>query len=357
MRIIFSLLLPLIAIAAGASTEIKWLNTEHDFGAFDENDGKVSCDFKFVNSGSEPVAIITVHTTCGCTTSSYTKGPVAPGDTAVIHAQFNPIGRAGRFEKNIYVDCNTTPRRTTLAIKGVVVGSSNTVRSKFPVEAGPLKLRGDVIAFGEIQAPRMTTFYLDAYNTASDTIYPHWKNLPPYITVNNPGAPVAPGDFHTFALSFDSFKCKDYGVINNEFELIPDTRSPQSKTIKSVAIVSEDFSRLTPAQRAKAPVISVSPTRIELPPPAPGTKQVTCMITITNKGKDPLLVRRVYSADTGVTVADFPKKIKKGASASIIVNINLDQITTPAVNARVAIVTNAPESPTTIVRIAGDINQ
>ena len=81
------------------------------------------------------------------------------------------------------------------------------------------------------------------------------------------------------------------------------------------------------------------------------------MITITNKGKDPLLVRRVYSADTGVTVADFPKKIKKGASASIIVNINLDQITTPAVNARVAIVTNAPESPTTIVRIAGDINQ
>ena len=47
------------SLAAGnihADTHIKWLETVHDFGAFDENDGKVFCDFHFVNEGSEPVA-------------------------------------------------------------------------------------------------------------------------------------------------------------------------------------------------------------------------------------------------------------------------------------------------------------
>lgn len=335
-----------------AATAVRWLGTEHDFGAFDEDDGKVSCVFRFVNTGDEPVSIISVRATCGCTTSSYTKGSVAPGDTATVNVTFNPVGRAGKFEKKVYVDCSTDPRRTELTIKGVVVGSSNTVRSRFPVDAGALKLRSDMVAFGELQANHIKTVYLDAYNTTTETLYPRWENLPPYISVANKPQGIDPGDFTTFAISFDPFKCKQYGVITDEITLATDN---SSKTIKCVAILSEDFSRLTPAQLAKAPVIKVSPTRVELPAVSRRQGTVKCDITVTNEGKQPLLLRRVYSADSGVEVSSFPEKIKKGGSAVITVEINLAEITSDMINARVSIVSNSPSSPTVIVRIAGDI--
>lgn len=353
--ILISLLLTAFA-SLSAAPAIKWLSTEHDFGAFDENDGKVSCQFRFVNTGDEPVGIITVRATCGCTTSSYTKGAIAPGDTATVNVVFNPVGRAGKFEKKVYVDCNTTPRRSELVIKGVVVGSSNTVRSKFPVEAGPLKLRSDMVAFGEIISNRIKTVYLDAYNSSPDTIRPAWEKLPPYITVGKKPEGIPPGEFSTFAISFDPYKCKEYGVLTDKILLLPDPADSQEGiSISAVAIVSEDFSNLTPAQLAKAPVIKVSPTRMELSPVKRSEGKVRCTIMVSNEGKQPLLLRRVYSADSGVDVPDFPAKIKKGASAPITVEINLDEIGSEMINARVSIVSNSPSSPTTIVRIAGEI--
>ena len=339
-------------VSMSATKSVRWLATEHDFGAFDENDGKVSCEFRFVNTGDEPVAIVNVRATCGCTTSNYSKGAVAPGDTATITVLFNPVGRAGRFEKNVYVDLNMEPRRTSLTIKGVVVGSSNTVRSRFPIDAGPLKLRSDMLAFGEIPANRIKTVYLDAYNTSVNPINPRWENLPPYISVGAKSEGIPPGEFSTFAITFDPFKCKEYGVVNDEISLLADG---EKSVIKTVAILSEDFSGLTPAQLAKAPVIKVSPTRLELTPVSRQQQEVTCNIMVTNEGKQPLLLRRVYSADTGVDVVSFPEKIKKGGSGMITVKINLNEITSDIINARVSIVSKSPKSPTTIVRIAGEI--
>lgn len=353
-RLSLTLLLLSAIVALHAETSIRWIGTVHDFGAFDENDGKVNCRFHFVNTGDEPVAIITVRTTCGCTTSSYTRGSVAPGDTAAIDVVFNPVGRAGKFEKEIFVDTNTDPRRSQLTIKGVVIGSSNTVRSRFPIDAGALKLRSDMIAFGELPSTRIKTEYLDTYNTSADTLNPQWENLPPYISVGNKPDGIAPGEFNTFAISFDPYKCKEYGVITDEITL---RTGNDTKVIKTVAIVSEDFTRLTPAQLAKAPVIKVSPTRVELTPVSRSQKKVECHITVSNEGKQPLLLRRVYSADDGVEVSDFPEKIKKGNTADITVTINLDDISSDFINARVSIVSNSPTSPTTIVRIAGEITQ
>ncbi|MDE6267406.1 MAG: DUF1573 domain-containing protein [Muribaculaceae bacterium] len=341
-----------VAASMSASGSIRWLATEHDFGAFDENDGKVSCMFRFVNTGDEDVAIVNVRATCGCTTSSYSRGAITPGDTATVTVVFNPVGRAGKFEKNVYVDCTTEPRRTELTIKGVVVGSSNTVRSRFPVDAGPLKLRSSMLAFGEIESNRMKTVYLDAYNTSVDTLRPKWENLPPYITVGDKPEGIAPGEFSTFAVTFDPFKCKEYGVITDEITLMA---GKERSIIKTVAIVSEDFSRLTPAQLAKAPVIKVSPSRLELTPVSRAQGTVKCNILVSNDGKQPLLLRRVYSGDSGVDVESFPEKIKKGGSAVITVTINLEEIASDTINARVSIVSNSPSSPTTIVRIAGDI--
>ncbi|MDE7135185.1 MAG: DUF1573 domain-containing protein, partial [Muribaculaceae bacterium] len=69
MNRILSLIAICASLTAVAEVKIQWLETEHNFGAFDENDGEVTCEFRFVNVGDEPVRVSNVRTSCGCTTS------------------------------------------------------------------------------------------------------------------------------------------------------------------------------------------------------------------------------------------------------------------------------------------------
>ena len=66
------------AIGASAEGQGVWLEQKHDFGAFDEGLGTVYCDFRLVNTGNEPIAIINARANCGCTRPEYSRDPIAP---------------------------------------------------------------------------------------------------------------------------------------------------------------------------------------------------------------------------------------------------------------------------------------
>lgn len=55
----------LIAFAAGEA-EIKFEKTSHDFGTFPESE-KVTCTFKFTNTGDNLLVIHQAIASCGCT--------------------------------------------------------------------------------------------------------------------------------------------------------------------------------------------------------------------------------------------------------------------------------------------------
>ena len=65
--------------------------------------------------------------------------------------------------------------------RGVVIGSSNTLRSRFPVDAGALKLQGNTAALGRVKKGRMTSCNIRAYNQSGDTVVARVEGLPRYI--------------------------------------------------------------------------------------------------------------------------------------------------------------------------------
>ena len=357
MRNFISLLVCLVSLAAYSQTsKVLWLEQVHDYGAFDENMGKVSCRFSFVNTGDATLSIISARASCGCTTSDFSTRPVEPGDTGHIEVVYNPTGRPGRFEKKVYVDMNTRPKRTTLIVKGVVIGSSNTLRSRFPVEAGPVKLKTSVVPFGELKKGKTKAAFLDIYNTTADTLHPYFNNLPPYITATLADGAVAPGDYSAFSLSFDSSKTDLFGIVTDSLSFVPDKAYPQDAvTISTVAMIAEDFSTLTPGQRKNAPVISVVPDQIDCGTIYKGSGLIHKTLTVKNLGKDPLILRRVYSADRGVEI-EFPSdKIKKGKSAEIKITIDPQQFPSNIMDARLSIISNAPDNPVMPLRIVGEL--
>jgi hypothetical protein len=79
----------------------------HDFGDIYQGD-KVEHIFKFENSGSQPLIITNVQTTCGCTASEWPREPVLPGESADLKVNFNSAGKFGRQNKVITIVSNST---------------------------------------------------------------------------------------------------------------------------------------------------------------------------------------------------------------------------------------------------------
>ncbi|MCM1020707.1 MAG: DUF1573 domain-containing protein [Muribaculum sp.] len=94
---------------------------EYNFGNVAEKGGRVSHEFKIVNTGDKPLVFISATASCGCTRPVVPKEPVAPGDTGIVAVSYEPLGRPGEFNKTITVKTNAKPAKVKLRIVGVVV--------------------------------------------------------------------------------------------------------------------------------------------------------------------------------------------------------------------------------------------
>ena len=83
-------------------------------------DEKPQAIFTLKNTGSHPLLIKNVLTTCGCTNPQWEKRPVLPGQTREIIVTFKP-NSLGRFTKTIQVLCNTSPALHELKLEGHVI--------------------------------------------------------------------------------------------------------------------------------------------------------------------------------------------------------------------------------------------
>ncbi|MEJ7665529.1 MAG: DUF1573 domain-containing protein [Hymenobacter sp.] len=105
-----SLTLCLLALAARAQGVLTFESTDHDFGLVPEGT-MATHEFKFKNTGNQPVVIANAQASCGCTTPEWTKSPVLPGRSGVIKAVYNSAGRPGVFAKTVTVLSNATEGR------------------------------------------------------------------------------------------------------------------------------------------------------------------------------------------------------------------------------------------------------
>jgi hypothetical protein len=107
-------LLPLIfcLCANSAFAQLTWDKTEQNFYATPE-DGSVVARYKFTNTGSEPIRIQSVLTSCGCTTAALAKNEYAPGESGEIAANFVFGGHTGSQYKRIMVSTSAAPGQPT----------------------------------------------------------------------------------------------------------------------------------------------------------------------------------------------------------------------------------------------------
>ena len=124
--VLFTMILG-VGFATQAQTkpaDFKFDKESYDFGKVTL--GKpVSIDFKFTNTGEEPLIISKVETSCGCTVPEYTQTPVKKGESGVIKVTYTPAGAPMPFSKIVTITSNAKTSTKVLYIKGETVAASS----------------------------------------------------------------------------------------------------------------------------------------------------------------------------------------------------------------------------------------
>ncbi|MCX6240839.1 MAG: DUF1573 domain-containing protein [Bacteroidetes bacterium] len=114
--------------------EISFDKLVHDYGTIVQgSDG--GCEFKFTNTGKEPLILSKPITSCGCTTSSWPQEPILPGKSDVIKVNYN-TNNIGPVNKTVTVNSNGKTATVRLTIKGTVVAKPATTTPEKPNEQG-----------------------------------------------------------------------------------------------------------------------------------------------------------------------------------------------------------------------------
>src|SRR5687768_2375814 len=95
---------------------ITFIEKSHDFGDIPQG-GKVEYIFKFKNTGTQPLVISDVITTCQCTAKQWSKEPVMPGKSGQITVSFDSAGKMGIQNKVISIQSNATNSTERVSIR------------------------------------------------------------------------------------------------------------------------------------------------------------------------------------------------------------------------------------------------
>jgi len=323
---------------------ISFVARSYDFGTIREEVGKVSHDFVFTNDGKAPLVIQQVTASCGCTTPQWTKQPIAPGAQGKIRVTYTATGRPGNFTKTITVANNSDENPVQLTIRGVVTPKPLSQSQAFPVDFGSVRLKSTVIPVGTVRKGETKSMVVSVLNSSDKSISLSLGSLPRYITAVTQQQQLAPGKTVLLKLNYNSALINDWGFRNDRIALIVNNDAAASKEnwLTVAGFISEDFSKLTLAQKASAPVAVLLTKKVALGK-IKSNGRLTGSFELLNTGKTPLLIRKLFS-DCDCISAQLPQQgIAAGKRATIHFSLNAGKTIGHKIE-NVNLMTNSPST-------------
>ena len=343
-KIFTTLFMALTAVAMMAQQPvITFEKTEHDFGKINEADGRVSTVFEFKNEGMAPLVLSNVRASCGCTTPTWTKEPIEPGQTGSITVTYNPNGRPGRFQKTVTITSNATEATKRVYIKGEVIPKAAKPANKYTVAVGALNMKTKTLDLGTIKKGENKSGELEYANLGKDAHHVELatSGADTYLINQVTLADVKANETGKFVFAIDTKAPKLYGPVEAYAFVVIDGKKEIDEAHKLVikANIEEDFSGLS---------IEV-PAEFNAGKIAKG-KNLKFVFPIKNIGVNPLEIRRAYAADKALNVKQ-PKAVKSGKKGSIAVDINTKGMAPGAYGREVVIITNDYMTPIKRVKV------
>ncbi len=338
-----------------AQEALQFDTKDFDFGEIEEAGGPVDHRFEFVNKGMEPIQILGVKASCGCTTPNWSKEVIPPGESGFITARYNPMNRPGAFRKSLRVSTSKPEVTATLFIKGSVNPRPRTIEDDLPTKIGFLRMKYRSLNFGKITTEKTVSRSFDVYNEGDAPIsfLPDETQAPNFMEVTFEPETLEPKGKGKIVVNYDPQKMGNLGFQTSKVSISTTETNFKVKDLNVIATIEEYFAPLSPEELAEAPKLAVSDKvhdfgKIEK------DAVVTTEFTLTNEGKTSLNIRQTAS-NCGCTTTELPvMDLKPGASTTMKVTFDSKgrrgrQYKT------VTIFSNDPANPTQVLSIRAEV--
>lgn len=305
------------------------------------------------NTGDRPVIITRVSPMTMQVKAEWDKQPLLPGKSGEIRLVFTPTQLPEDFNYNILVYSNATNNRQELSFSGHIADNPGQPYLLYKHDLSGLRFKLTNLNLNKVYTWEKRTDTLYYYNTRKEEVSVGMHYQPPYISTVFLPEKVKPGQRGSIIITYDAPQKNDYGYHYESLILSIDRSRDYKNRLGITANLVEDFSRLSPQERAKAPVAAFEKKEINFGELRPGEK-ANCDFVLTNAGKSTLFIRKTKASCgcTAVTLGD--QSLEAGKSTTIRATFDSTGKTGRQFKS-ITIITNDPEHPETILTLNGSI--
>jgi hypothetical protein len=320
MRVLVFFLI-LLAFTTGNSQQAEPLIFKekiHDFGELRETSGNANHEFTFQNNAGRPVRILSVQASCGCTTPDWSKEPVLQGKSGFVKVSFDPRGKPGYFNKTLTVTTDLDGSAIVLQIKGQVLTNLKKAETSYTVQSGHLRLKTTSFNLGRIfinKDPSLSEF--EIYNEGDQAIRFLETAAPFYLQVEAP-ATLQPGEKSKVRIAYNATSKNQYGFVSDNIEFLTDDDELPRKSFSVYATIEEYFPILSSQELAKAPVLSLEYTTVDLGRTR-SDNPLSANVKLKNTGKKELQIRTIQSNCTCLNIQNKKTTIKSNEEIELSV--------------------------------------
>lgn len=315
----------------------------------------VRITYNFTNTGSSPLVISNVTTSCACTIADWTKKPIPAGAKGQVTATFDAEA-IGRFYKEVGVYCNASSMPIYLEFNGEVTADSRDYMHTHPYGFDAIRLNKQEIEFNSVNKGDKPQVEILVANTSNKTYVPVLMHLPPYLSAKAYPEILGKQKNGKIVVTLHTDKLPKLGITSTSVYLsrfMGDKVGTENEIPVSVALLP-DFAHVSDYTRQNPPCIQLSNKQLEFLNLKPSQKK-SQTILITNTGKSELVIQdmQVFSMALGV-------KLKKhvlapGETTKMKITVLSKNIGRTKGTPRILMITNDPKHPMITVKVKTSI--
>ncbi len=353
MKRIFTTLYILAAVALTAIAQPRFAsNTEmHNFGQV-EWKHSATAQYTITNTGDQPLVLTEVEPDCACSVAQWTQTPIQPGEKGTISVTFDAEA-LGRFQKSVAIYTNAQPHLVYLKFNGEVVQKITDFTKAHPYLIGQIRIDKNNLDFPDMQHGEQSVMQISVVNLSDRPYEPVLMHLPPYLQMEKEPNVLQKGEKGLITLTLDSEKLTDFGLTQTSVYLarFAGDKVGEENEIPVSAILLPDFSGMTDAEKANAPVINLSSKDMDMVPMLTKKTKARQDITITNQGRAPLQISKLQVFHPAVGVSLKKSVLQPGESTRLRVTVEKKNIGKTRRHLRLLMITNDPTQPKVEINI------
>ncbi len=328
-----------------------------NFGTIAEDGGSVSHTFEFVNDSSSPVIITQVNSSCGCTTTQYSRKPLLAGERSTFEVTYDPMYRPGSFSRNISIFTSASSEAVVVNITGDVTPRRRSVSEQYPYMLGGGVRISALYSFlqnASPASPRQSQIEIFNSSDSEQNIELKIVEGSGFLDIDAPHS-LSAGEGAKINLSYiipSESGC--FGELNDLIDIyIGGEKSSMTLRTRGYAIEDLDNNSKKGAARGQFSENFINFAMLKV-----SEGEQTREFSIENLGTEPLFIRAVNLPE-GVTISSKGQPLEGVAIASAEM-ISVDVALTPnelgSLIKYATFILNDPDSPVVRLKIVGEVS-